>query len=83
MDVLNSQQAWDGLLAGARRGEWLPIAEVYAIVQRSVTLDADDERPISPTNSSPRWKRTVRNALQRRKVLGDIEWDRRGKYRLP
>jgi hypothetical protein len=81
--MLSSEEAWTALAQNAPRGEWLSIADVYAVVQRSVVLHAEDEPPISPTNRSPRWKRTIRNALQRRKALGQIEWDGAGRYRLP
>lgn len=81
--MLTSAQAWEALASEAPRGEWLSITQLYEIVERNVSLEEADARPISTSNSSPRWKRTVRNALQRRKALGQIEWDGSGRYRIP
>jgi hypothetical protein len=81
--VLTSRQAWEVVEDKAPRGSWLTIGELYALVEANASLDAEDHVAISPTNSSPRWKRTVRNALQRRKASSDIEWDRVQGYRLP
>jgi hypothetical protein len=80
--MLTSAEAWDALRSNAPRGEWMTIADVYAIVRANVALTPDDERAIAPSNRSERWKRTVRNALQRRKALGEVQWDGAGRYRL-
>lgn len=81
--VLTSQQAWDAYAQSAPRGQWLSLSEIYEAVRRNAVISDDDERPMSSANRSPRWKRTVRNTLQRRKASGDVEWDHAGRYRLP
>lgn len=81
--VLTSQQAWNAYSESAQRGQWLTLSEIYEMVRSKVALDEHDQQPMSASNRSPYWKRTVRNALQRRKQRGDVEWDRAGRYRLP
>ena len=55
--------------------KWISVAEIYDRLARELRL-SDEE-------FDSRWKRNVRNVLQRRKARGDILWDRHGKYRLP
>ncbi len=80
--MLNSKNAWATLGKGAARGQWLSLDEIYGIVESGARLDDRDRAGISDRSSSPKWKRTVRNVLQRKKSLGEIESDGHGRYRL-
>ena len=56
-------------------GEWRSLAEIYQGITRNLgTSQEQDDR---------RWRRNVRNVLQRRKAAGDVLWNRAGGYRLP
>lgn len=83
LGMTTSNEVWEAITRLTPRGEWLSLAALYDIVSRDVTLSPEDELAISAKNRSPRWKRTTRNALQRHKLMGDIEWDGAGRYRLP
>lgn len=65
------------------RNRWVPLEDIYVLIQRNIRLDYEDEQPQSPRSSIPKWKRNVRNVLQYRKMNDDIEWDRKGNYRMP
>jgi len=56
---------------------------IYDIVLGRLKIDDEDLEPQAPGQATPKWKRNVRNVLQRRKGKGDIEWDGAGMYRLP
>ena len=73
---------WGCLMAHLPRGRWVPLEEIYGLVQTRLHLDREDQEPQSPASSIPKWKRNVRNVLQYRKSTGNIEWDRHGNYRL-
>jgi hypothetical protein len=74
---------WQLLEHQLPRDEWIPINEIYAIIEHGITFTADDFLPSAPRNGEPRWKRNVRNVLQRRKASGEIAWNRSGLYLLP
>ncbi len=52
------------------------------IVEENLNLDNEDYEPQSPSSPIPKWKRNVRNVLQRRKHKGEIKWNGRGEYYL-
>jgi hypothetical protein len=81
--MLSSERAWQAIVGHTPRGRWIPITDLYRVVSEHVDLEGADHDPISASNSSPRWKRTVRNALHRQKTSGALEWDGKGQYRLP
>ncbi len=76
-------ELWDAIRHGLPRGRWTSLADVYALVERSVALDPEDCEPQVAGSSVPKWKRNVRNVLQARKGAGDIEWNGAAGYRLP
>jgi hypothetical protein len=80
--MLTSKEAWELVSERAPRGEWMALTAIYDIVERGAQLDAEDRMPLTDRNRSPRWKRTVRNALQKQKTAHAIEWDGSGRYRL-
>jgi hypothetical protein len=65
------------------RDQWVPLEEIYGLVDHYSALDDEDYYPQSPTSDIPKWKRNVRNVLQYRKTSGEIKWDRKGGYLLP
>jgi hypothetical protein len=81
--LLNSKRTWEILVANAPRNEWLDLSAIYEIVRARAELEDQDVRPVSSRSNSPRWQRSVRNVLQRRKVTGEIEWDGSGRFRFP
>lgn len=83
LEMLTSKAVWEVIAGHAPRGEWLTSAQIYSVVEDHGNLDASDRVAVSEKSASPRWKRTVRNALQRQKQAGGIEWDGKGKFRLP
>lgn len=74
---------WSAILRVLPRDRWLPLDQLYKRVQAYVGLDDEDFMPSAPGSSEPKWRRNVRNVLQRQKKLGHVEWNRRGSYRLP
>jgi len=81
--MLNSEAVWRILTEHAPRGDWLGLDELYALVSEHASLDANDNVAVSTKSGSPRWKRTVRNVLQRKKSAGALEWESGGRFRLP
>jgi hypothetical protein len=81
--MLTSAETWAAIASKAPSGTWLTLADIYDVVRENSTLDPVDESRMSARSRSPRWKRTVRNVLQRKKQTGAIEWDGAGRYRLP
>ncbi len=71
--MANQKDIWDALSSGLGR-EWMALRDVYSVLGRVMGL--------SDSEMGPRWKRNVRNVLQRRKASGEVEWDGSGKYRL-
>ena len=51
--------------------EWRHLSEVYEMVGKEVAGE-----------DAMKWKRNVRNVLQRRRASGEVEWDGKGRYRL-
>lgn len=81
--VLTSRRVWEILIDFAPRDRWLALHEIYDLIDGHVELDDGDRTGVGSGSGSARWKRTVRNALQRRKQLADVEWDGKGHFRLP
>ena len=73
---------WEAIRKCLSRGGWTSLQEIYDYVQRSINLDDEDYEPQSPSSDLPKWKRNVRNVLQHRKKVGDIEWDGHAHYKL-
>ena len=81
-DFLRADEIWTILTRGMRRGRWHELTDLYALVESTARLTAADLEPDAPNSNAPRWQRNVRNVLQRRKTVGDLEWDGRARYRL-
>lgn len=74
--MLHLTEIWDILKSSMPRGQWVPLEEIYQLVKRCGSLDAEDFEPQSPTSNIPKWKRNVRNVLQYRKKTQEIQWDK-------
>jgi 5-methylcytosine-specific restriction protein A len=81
-DFLHNDEIEDVLYAHMPRDRWVPLAELYALIEQRVMLTDADLEPAASRSGSPRWQRNVRNLLQSRKRSGGIEWDGDANYRL-
>ena len=82
--MIHLPEIWDIIQANMPRERWVPLQEIYQIVERYGDLDAEDFEPESPTSDRPKWKRNVRNVLRYRNAsTGEIQWDGRARYLLP
>lgn len=79
--MLHSHEIWNIIQSHMPRGQWISLGNIYDLVERFGNLDAEDLKPQSPTSDIPKWKRNVRNVLQRKRDI-EIQWDRNAKYRL-
>jgi hypothetical protein len=79
---LRADDVWSILVRRMRKARWYDLQELYDLVSANATITDADLEPDAPGSNSPRWQRNVRNVLQRRKAVGDIEWDGRARYRL-
>lgn len=77
--VLHSDDIWAILARHLKAGLWTPLSDIYLLVEQRIVLDDEDMQPDSRGSSSSRWKRNVRNVLQRRKTEGDLDWDGAGR----
>jgi hypothetical protein len=82
MPITTSQEIWAVIEERLPRDQWVPLPLIYELIEQNIALHPDDFLPEAPGAQIPRWKRNVRNVLQRRKSLGDIAWDRDGKYMI-
>jgi len=80
--MIRAEEIWHILSRYMQQGKWMDLDEVYTLVKSHGQLDQEDCNPSAPGNSEPKWKRNVRNVIQRRKRLGHLDWDGRAHYRL-
>ena len=83
MPITKLQEIWDVIDCELPRDEWIPLHNIYILVETKLRLKPDDFLPSAPLSEEPKWMRNVRNVLQRRKTNGDIAWDKNGKYMIP
>ena len=76
------REIWETIRRVIPKGRWIPLEEIYSMVESGLTLDSEDYEWQSPSSDIPKWKRNVRNVLQYRKGTGEIEWDGQGNYRI-
>ena len=81
--MIHAVELWDAIEQCLKGGRWLPLVEIYRRVEATVRLDPDDFLPSAPGGTEPKWRRNVRNVLQRQKGLGKVLWNGRAAYRLP
>jgi hypothetical protein len=80
--MIHAQEIWDIIQTHLPRRRWVSLKEIYNTVEEYGNLDTEDFKGQSPTSDTPKWKRNVRNVLQRRKGKNEIRWNRPAKYSL-
>jgi hypothetical protein len=63
-------------------GAWIPLENIYDLVEANAVLSPADREPAADGSSDPRWRRNVRNLLQRWKESDELDWDGDAHYRL-
>jgi hypothetical protein len=81
--MTHADELWNALRHSLSGDCWTPLHEIYRLVEIKVSLDHEDFLPAAPGVDEPKWRRNVRNVLQRQKILGGVLWNGRGSYRLP
>lgn len=79
--MIRSAQVWALLEERLTSDASLSLREIYDLVETSLPLDDGDRAGVTAASRSPRWKRTVRNAIQRRKSSGDLVVDAENRFR--
>lgn len=83
MAITKLHEIWEIIDSEFPRDEWVPLQNIYSLIETKVQFKPDDFLPSAPNSDEPKWMRNVRNVLQRRKTNGDIAWDKNGKYMIP
>lgn len=83
MAITKLREIWETIDSEFPRDEWVPLQNIYSLIETNIRLSPDDFLPSAPESDEPKWMRNVRNVLQQRKVSGDIAWDKNGKYMIP
>jgi len=78
--VIHADEIWEILEYRAPKGQWVELTEIYQIIQEEGKLSEDDWFPSAPENTQPKWKRNVRNVLQKQKRDGKVKWKMTGLY---
>jgi len=63
---------WATLREHLPRKSWVSIEDIYQIVERNVSLDADDLGCNGVESARPRWKRNVRRLLHSKQKDGTL-----------
>lgn len=63
---------WTTLHEHLPRKTWIPIGDIYRIVELGVLLDAEDLEYHSAGSSTPRWKFNVRRVLRSKQREGKL-----------
>ena len=80
--MTHSDALWKAIKSSLKRHAWTDLPVLYSAVANKTTLDTEDLNPEAPGSNVPKWKRNVRNVLQRQKMLGRVDWDRHARYKL-
>jgi hypothetical protein len=76
--MIHASEIWKIIEDKMPRGRWIALQEIYSLVKNYSNLDTDDFEPEVDESSVPKWKRNVRNVLQRKKS-NRICWDEKNK----
>jgi hypothetical protein len=80
--MISADEIWGIIERHLGRDVWHNLADIYRLVSQRGHLDREDYDQDAPGSTNPKWKRNIRNVLQRQKNLGRIDWENRGRYRL-
>jgi hypothetical protein len=80
--MIKADMIWRIIDRHMRRDAWLDLEDIYRLVTQHGHLDREDNDSDAPGSGNPKWKRNVRNVLQRQKGLGKIDWQIPARYRL-
>lgn len=75
--MTDSVTLWTAFKEHLPKRTWIPLAEVFAVVQDHVDLDAEDLEPTRVLSDTPRWKSNVRRLLRTKKQSGSLRARRR------
>jgi len=70
--MTDDRTLWVTLQKHLPRRVWIPIADIFLIVQRGVVLDAEDMERSNSRSLTPRWKSNVRRVLRFKQKEGTI-----------
>jgi hypothetical protein len=70
--MTNDAALWTALHAHLPRKTWVPIAEIYGIVQQRISLDEEDLERTGSRSASPRWQTNVRRMLHSKQREGAL-----------
>lgn len=79
--MTRAETLWSAIRKGMSTTRWTPLQIIYRCVEESINLDAEDQLPEAPGSTGPKWKRNVRNVLQRRRTTGEVSWNGSAEYR--
>ncbi len=82
MSITSLQEMWEVIDSELFRDIWVPLQDIYVLVETNLNLTKDDFLPAAPSTKDPKWRRNVRNVLQHRKTSGDIAWNKDGQYMI-
>lgn len=83
MTITKLHEIWEVIDTELPRDEWVPLKNIYTLIESKISLKPDDFLRSAPKSDEPKWMRNVRNVLQSRKTSGDIAWDKNSKYMIP
>lgn len=63
---------WMTLRKNIPRERWIPIADIFRVVQRSIVLDAEDLKCTNSRSGSLRWHSNVRRILYAKRRDGTV-----------
>lgn len=77
--MTHSDEIFDAILRFVPHNKWVTVSQIYDFIKPHLHLDQEDfENSYGPkvTNKyEPKWKRNVRNVLQKKKGGGLIVWN--------
>jgi hypothetical protein len=70
--MTNDTTLWTTLHNHLPRRTWIPLADIYVIVQQRLHLDSEDMECINSRSMMPRWQSNVRRVLYAKKRDGTL-----------
>ncbi len=63
---------WNTLRQHVPKRKWIPLSEIFAIVQARISLDAEDLGRASSHSGIPRWEANVKRLLRLKVHTGSV-----------